>query len=544
MATPNFSGSGIFLRDTTLNASSHIDSYHMRNMLHDVKPMDLGPVDIWAMTQKVEMPLYQFSSFGGKNTINVSGIRGEYTWETPISQDLPYIIEDIDPTNTTKGIDGSTFRVKLNRQEFGHSAIFTFDKFNGAEMYVTADPILPIGDGFIYTVRLVNNANTTFLDNKYLANGTKVFRVTSATGEYPGKYDDMTVRSGARQWYNFVGQTDANAHFTVSDRAALMAKNGVSAQGALNVTEIWNIKDKNDPSIATITSLEQLKAKKGGAYMKDAYADGRLSYTFLTAMEAAHISKVALDIETYLMWGKGGRLQRDGADDLRLSTGLWKQLDSAYKYVYNKASFSLDLFRSQLYNFYAGRVDLTGPDSLREIEVQTGMGGMRMVNELIAQEAASAGFLIQAAEKDGIGAIQGQSMNLGFGYAYTKYKIPFLANLTFKINPALDNFNTNDIENPLIDGYPLSSYSFLIFDVTNNTNDNIFLLQKEGDAGALRWRYQNGTMDYLGRNGHQSSGEFSGFRVFMQQAHKSIWVKDPSKILKIVLKNPITGYSL
>ncbi len=278
--------------------------------------------------------------------------------------------------------------------------------------------------------------------------------------------------------------------------------------------------------------------------MKDAFASGNLSYTFLTAMEAAHVSKVALDIETYLMWGKGGRIQRDGADDLRLATGLWKQLDSSYKYVYNKSSFTLDLFRSQLYNFYAGRVDLTGPDSKREIEVQTGMGGMRMVNELIAKEAASAGFLIQAAEKDGIGAITGQGMNLGYGYAYTRYMIPFLGNLTFKINPALDNFNTNDIENPLIDGYPLSSYSFIIFDVTDNTNDNLFLLQKEGDAGALRWRYQNGTMDYLGRNGHQSSGEFSGFRVFMQQAHKAIWVKDPSKLLKIVLKNPITLGSL
>jgi len=65
MATPVLNN-GIFLRDTAYNASSHVDSYHLVNMLKDAEPMDLGPVDLWAMAQKVEMPLYQMSSFGGK----------------------------------------------------------------------------------------------------------------------------------------------------------------------------------------------------------------------------------------------------------------------------------------------------------------------------------------------------------------------------------------------------------------------------------------------------------------------------------------------
>ena len=74
--------------------------------------MDLGPVDIWAMTQKVEMPLYQLSSFGGKNIIMVDNAKGEYKWQTPVSQDLPYIIEDVEPDNVTKGIDGTTFKIR------------------------------------------------------------------------------------------------------------------------------------------------------------------------------------------------------------------------------------------------------------------------------------------------------------------------------------------------------------------------------------------------------------------------------------------------
>ena len=75
---------GIFLRDTSYKASSHIDSYHLTAMLGSAEPQDLGSVDLWAMTQKVEMPLYQMASFGGKNTILVImlevSINGKLPW--------------------------------------------------------------------------------------------------------------------------------------------------------------------------------------------------------------------------------------------------------------------------------------------------------------------------------------------------------------------------------------------------------------------------------------------------------------------------------
>jgi hypothetical protein len=538
MATPVLNN-GIFLRDTQYNASSHVDSYHLANMLKDAEPMDMGPVDIWAMTQKVEMPLYQMSSFGGKNVIMVDNVRGEYKWQTPISQDLPYIIEDIEPANVTKGIDGTSFKLKLNKREFGHGDIITYDKYNGAEMIVSAeDDILPIGDGFIYTVSLVNNDNYRFLDNKYLANGTKVFRKSSARGEYGERFSDIQTKSGFREFYNFVGGAEAHVHYSISSRADMQIKGGMNADGTVPVTEIWRNFDKQmDPSISKI---EDMVATMGKDYVKRAIANGDLSRTFLTSLEAAHLTKIATDIETYLMWGHGGRVKQDGPDDIRLSVGLWKQLDSSFKRVYNKSSFNLELFRSELYNFYAGRVEFQGPDPKRQLIVQTGMGGMRLVNEAIRREAVASGLNILAAD---IGAITNKGMDLGFGFAYTSYVIPFLANVKFVLNPAFDNIHTNDIENPIIDGNPLSSYSFIIFDITDNTNDNIFLLKLSWD-NQLKWWYQNGTMDYMGRTqGFQSSGQFNGYRVYMSQTMPAIWVKDPTKVLKIVMRNPITGGS-
>ena len=538
MATPVLNN-GIFLRDTTYKTSSHVDSYHLANMLGSAEPTDMGPVDLWAQAQKVEMPLYQMASFGGKNTITVDNARGEYKWQVPVAQDLPYVIEDIESTNTKKGIDGTTFKIKLNKRAFGHGDIITYDKYNGAELYVTAEDILPAGDGFIYTVQLVNNDNLKFLGNAYLASGTKFFRKGSARGEYGERFSDMgDMTTGYREFYNYVGGAEAHVHYSISSRADMMMKGGMRADGTVPVTEIWrNMDNSMDPSIS---SLEDMVSKMGKDAVKRSMENGSLSRTFVTSLEAAHLSKIAKDIETYLMWGHGGRVRQDGPDDVRLSVGLWKQLDNSFKRVYNKSGFSLDMFKAELMNFYQGRVELAGPDPQRQIIVQTGMGGMKLVNEAIKAEAGAAGMVFNATD---VGAVSGTSMDLNFGFAYTSYVIPFLANVKFVLNAAFDNLHTNDIENPLVDGHPLSSYSFVVFDVTENGNDNIYLLKLNWD-NQLKWFYQNGTMDYMGRSqGFQSSGNFNGYRVFMTQTMPAIWVKDATKVLKIVMRNPVTGGS-
>ena len=538
MATPVLNN-GIFLRDTVYHTSSHVDSYHLSNMLKQAEPTDLGPVDLWAMVQKVEMPLYQMSSFGGKNVIMVDNARGEYKWQIPVAQDLPYIVEDLDPQNSQKGVDGTTFKIKINKRAFGHGDIITYDKYNGVEMYITADDVIPAGDGFIYTVQLVNNDNTKFLDNKYITVGTRVFRKGSARGEYGERFSDIgNVTSGFREFYNFVGGAEAHVHYSISSRADLMMKGGMKADGTVPVVELWRNFDNNpDPSI---TSLEDMASKMGKDYVKKAYQSGQLTRSFLTTLEAAHLTKIANDIETYLMWGQGGRIKQDGPDDIRLSVGLWKQLDNSYKRIYNRGSFNLDLFKSEIFNFFNGKVEFKGPDPQRALIVQTGLGGMKLVNEAIKKEAVNSGLVLNAHE---LGAVTGKGMDLNFGFAYTSYVIPFLANVKFVLNPAFDNVHTNDIENPIIDGFPLSSYNFIIFDITDNTNDNIYLLKLSWD-NQLKWFYQNGTMDYMGRTqGFQSSGQFNGYRVFMTQTMPAIWVKDPTKVLKIVMRNPITGGS-
>ena len=95
MSTPVLNN-GLFLRDTTYKVSSHLDSYHLLDMLgRNAEPMDLGPVDMWALGQRVQMPLYQLSNFGGSNVIEVDNPKGEFKWEIGVVKELPYIVEDL-----------------------------------------------------------------------------------------------------------------------------------------------------------------------------------------------------------------------------------------------------------------------------------------------------------------------------------------------------------------------------------------------------------------------------------------------------------------
>jgi hypothetical protein len=539
---------GIFLRDSSFSTTSHVDTQHLLNLLKPQGPKDLGVIDLWAQMQKVEMPLYQMSSFKGKNVITTDDPQGRFTWKVPVVQDLPFVVDDIEPDLDKLGIDGQTFRIKLKYgshegRPFGYGAIIKFSKYSGPEMVVVPEDIAKIekhGDGWAYTVQLINNDSYRFLDKKYLKAGTKVFRGGSAKGEYGRSYDDLgTLASGYREYINYVGGAEATSHYSVSSRAALMSLNGVANEGGLKVTEIWRSFDSDIATDPSITNLNDLAAKKGKDYVKSAVNSGSLVKGWLPAMEAAHIAKIGRDIETYLMWGTGGTY-RSGADNVRMSVGLWHQLDNQYRTVFNKSQFNLELFRTELFNFFNGKENFVGPDPKREIVVQTGMGGMKLVNQAIAKEAMSSGLILNATE---IGAVTEKGMNLKYGFSFTGFTIPFIANVKFVLNPAFDNVHDNDIDNPIIEGFRLSSYSFIIFDVTDNMEDNIFLLKHGTFDQGLIWFVEEGDMSYMARQtqGFKGNPRMSGYAVYMRQLMPAIWVKDPTKVLKLVMRNPITS---
>lgn len=543
MATPALNN-GIFTGEVTASIGSDLSTYNILDLSSKFgasKRDDMGPVDLWIDAQKIDSPLYRFSSFGGKNIEYVKHERGEFTWQTPITNELPFVVEDVDPSNVTKGIDGQTFKIKFNKR-FGHTAKLSYDKMNGFDVVVTQEDIIPTGDGYVHTVRPVNNGSSNYLDNQFLKQGTKWFHAGSSAGEFDQKYDSVDASAGYREYYNFVGNSMATFEYTVGTNAAKMLEAGIDVpNNKLDLMGMWKVTDASlrDPSI---TDLNQLKGALGGQKgLMKAVKDGRLDFGLVTKIEGKGLSQIANAIEYDLMWGKGGIITTDGVEVLRESLGLWKQLDNSFKTIYNKNTWTLDMFETELNNFYFGKVDLRGPDPQRYIIVQVGKAAMKMASAKIKQDALGSGLVTESTE---LGAIKGDNpMELHYGFNFTSFTIPFIANVKFVYNPALDPVHANDIENPIIDGYRLSSYSFIIFDITDQGSDNIKLMKQDWD-NELRSYYENGKFDAMGRrSGFQSSGGNFGYKMKFEQKKQAIWVKDATKVLKMVMRNPKTGGS-
>lgn len=544
MATPVLNN-GILIKEEKISLDARgIDEFSLVRMQPSARPTSLGLLDIWAMARKAESPLYNLAVLNKKNIIVVDDPQGRYTWQYPVAYELPVVVDDLDPNNTTKGLGDTTFKVKFDKAEFGHGDIITYNKIGGVQCLVTEDDIIPTGDGYIYTLRLLNPAQNKFLDNQYLKPQTRWFRISSATNEYGKRFSNVHVEAGYREYYNFVGDHQVHVSMRISEKAADMARLGIVDGGASALVDfVMRFKDGSlDPSIRSFNDAVRMYGKD---FLKKFKMEGKVAGGFLTKVESAMLSQLAKDIENYLMWGEGGIIEVDGPKKSRLSVGLWRQLNNAYTRTYTLKNFSLKMLQSSIYNFYNGRIDWDEVDPSRNIVFMTGMGGAQLLNDAIKKEAASSGFVINAAANAGIGAIQGQGMKLRYGYFYDSITIPFIGTISFVINPAFDNTQINNIENPIIPqtGYPLSSHLFIAFDVVENLSDNLILLKHKFDNGT-KIGYINGTSDYLGRNIFNSSGKFSGFEVWAKQYVPSIMVKDPTKVMKISMINPITGGNL
>lgn len=505
----------------------------------------MGVIDLFINAKKVDAPLYKFADFDGTNTVLVDHPRGEYSFEIPKGQELPFIVEDVEPSNTEKGAGGESFKLKFNKKFVSHGAVITYDKTNGVELIVTDDPIEPTSDGHVvYTVKLRNADFAPYLDNKFLTSETKWFRGTSSYGEFAQDYDEVMAEAGAQFLYQTVGNEDAGFQYSVSSRADQMMRAGLIAPGAAAVNAIFNIdysKFERD-DVRTAQNIDQIKSILGGEGFAAAQREGAITKAFTTKIETAGIKKMIADNEYDMMWGKGAAVETSYGETLRQSLGLWQQLNNSYVHTYNIKSFRISMFQSLLENFFRGKIDITGPDPDQEVIVQTGKGGFKLVMpQLKAEALGQEGLIVNASD---IGAIRKDGASpyeLTYGYGFTSYTIPFLAKVKFVYNAAFDPVEASNIVNPWVDGYRLSSYSFIIFDITQGKSDNIVLLKKKWDND-MRWWYENQKCDYLGRKtGFQSSGGNWGYKVKMTYPKTAVFVKDPTKVLKVVAINPYTG---
>ena len=541
--TPTLKQYGMFYNETKFQAGSHMDMTYMPAIWNNPENVkDLGMFEYWSQARKAEIPLYSMSQFGGKNVVEHDSPYYKFSVATAIDETVE-MVKDITSTDTP-GADDLPFEIMVSRPAFGFGDILKPSQYSPYQMVVTQTPMRMVGEAAIYTVKLMSNIGVKFMSKLYLTAGQKVGKFGSLLApEFGTNYSSWNRKGlGVREYMVYVGNAEVNSSYHITKQ---VDKNGIHLGNVLDkVMEFYQIEGMQDPTTGNLTKA---MAKKGmsTADLASMGKDGKVAASFAFKMDDIALSELSRDYTNSLMWSTGGNVQLDGQEDIVAPTGLWHQLNSGYFYAYNLNEISLKLFKQACYNYFVGKKDFPEAGSEPIIVIETGFAGREIANRIIREEAASTGFLINAHE---IGAISGGNMSLGVAYFFSSITLPGIARLDFKYNPAYDNINQqNEIDNPTVNGYRTSSYSFVMYDVDSNS-DNIMLL-KNSDS-KVTMMIENGNAAHpitkLSNNGAvnsflQTTPGLSGFRAKFSKKMDALLVKDPTRVLKIVLYNRVTN---
>jgi len=544
---------GIYLQTKEYDYNVHLDKAHLMQMEagRAQASTDLGMITPWITTGYMERPgMWDLIGKGKNRTLYMDG--HIWKWQQPLADQPTYIIEDVSGVDKP-GIEGTTFKIKLNKRSFGNTAIITPEKFSGIELYVTADEIKQDGDGCIYTCKLnTTNKKLKWFPKEYLQAGTIFFQIGSVIGEYGEVYNDFgSIKTGYREFYNYVGEGYANTHFTVTRDAALsrISKNCVMGlQQYRKVIEMYQLR----PGSAAFDISRQGQntyADMLGAYSKAGYKGEDavkalnadiVKRAWIPEVEATAMTIVERDVDFYSMWGAGGTLDVEGKTQVRMPVGLFHQMNLGPTYNYNIPKFQLKKLDAWITSRLKDKID---PYGTNVIKIGTGLGGLKVVRGQMLDVMQASGLTLQHDRY--VKGSDNQKLYLDLPN-FISYRMSF-GIVEFVHIPALDPIQANDLENPMIDGHRLSSYMFIIDDLSAS-NDNIHEIVYGPDYDFHHF-YINGRMNYMdnpnmssSKSGpYQASNLNPGFEVYIEKRHKAYWVKDITKSLLIKPFNPRTG---
>lgn len=550
-ATPYLLQNGIYLQTREYTHDFHLDKAHLLRQnggMDHANATDLGMITPWITTGYLERPGMFDMIKGGANRIFADS--HIWKWQSPIAEQPTYSLGDI--SNQSKpGQDGARFKIKLNKRSFGNGAIIAVDKFSQIELYVTEDEIF--GDdssGYVYTVKLhTTNAKYRYWPTEFLTSGTIYFQKSSVMGEYGQKYNDMgTIKSGYREFYNYVGEGTAHVHFEVTRDAAYSKISDQCIMGIQDyrkILEMYQFAPGSPLSDAVLrgeSPVNYLMREKGmskdGA--KAQFKQDLVKTGWVPQVEALAMRKIEMDVEMQAIWGAGGVVEVEGNTAVHMPIGLFHQVNLGSTFSFNIPLFSLDKIEAYIVSRVKDKID---PYGQNELVVGTGRAGLKLVRPQILERVKQSGIFIQDNER----YIKGTDNQTLFydGPNFLAYRWEF-GIIKFVHVPALDPIIANDLENPLFGGERLSSYIFIIDDLSAE-GDNVYEVVY-GPDWDYSHRFINGKMNYLDCKSSsssfaafQSSNNHPGFEVFLEKRHKAYWIKDITKSLLIKPINPRTG---
>lgn len=508
----------------------------------------LGLMQFWGNQDRTSVPIYG-ELLKNRSIIEVDGFDGSFTYDIPIEEDKGCVTELDMSHQQFAGIDGSTFKIALDR-EYTKGDILTYDPEFGEQMIVTDDEEVEMkGTAFIHAVKLITNDKLRHFPSHWLAKGVSYFKLSHAGGEYTTEFSHVefpdTIGSMTCE-FKLGGIRGAEAY--VSGFADKKTKNfsGAAASSKQYLDKIMAEAEQKGEFVF-IANM----GANGKPDMKNASIGTTMEYLVMKELEkmTAHS----------LLFQKGGTVT-DGNSSFRINEGLWHQLRRGKRILYGRPG---GITRSKIKEAaeYVFRSNPNLDYRERRIKFKCGSRAYDNVLEIFSEEVnAQLNRLSAFLGSDRIlpkSPVSGTSLTeLKLEEVrFTEVFLPGIGTVEIEKDESLDYGVMSDrfAKGAHGGGMAHTTYSMVIWDASNqgysnnknlpkgtklveggNANSNIFIVKPKGEM--TYWGRSNGRYDIQKAGDIVSSHKYIGTEFWAFNS-SSIWVRDLTKFVMIEL-NP------
>ena len=460
---------GNFVDSQYLGASYDADKPHMfQNTLAQIYASKSQFFNIKPLT----------SMLGTKNVIEIDNEIYRWTLQGAETR-TARVVELLDDANTTPGLNGTTFRIKLDIDYYQKPDVL-LPQDNSKPLAIVDGPIQD-GSGYIYHVRIQTDNPAEYLPQTNLQPGARfTLGWTSVASEANGDFGTHQTPSS----YKLENQVSFFANkMTVTDRAR-------RREGYLGVE--------------FMVTMANGETKKVDRFVP--FYEARMWDQFYKSMEVqAYLGKRSNNADNSGYWIKTG-------------AGLREQLKDGWTQTI-PGPLTTTLLKDYLMSIFFARNDASN----RSVKVMTGTLGALLFHEALANTFN--GFLTVdthfLGSMEGIGGTPG----LAYGAQFRRYRAPQGVVVDLIHTPLYDAVEYCQRFHPLYPAYPIDSarFTFMDFAMDGTGQSNVSMVRVKD---SFVHGYTQGLIGPKGPNqGGMMSGAANQYDVVVQGS-QGLWMKD------------------
>lgn len=397
------------------------------------------------------------------------------------------VLENLESTNLTPGINRTTFRIKLDLDYFmapdvlmGEDADYSLEILEGPY----AD-----GVGYIYTVRLQTDDNTKLFDPTLLEVNREFSKVwTTVASEYNEEFGTQQYNSS----FMLESQISAFAQkFELTDKA-------LRQQGRISID--FGYTNPMTGKFSKVTKFLPM-------------AEAKMHDELYMGMEAQawYGERSTNESNVTRYWKKTGpgirQILRDGHTET-YSGGMSEQMIIDYL---------MDIFFSRV------------AEEDRKVVAFTGTGGSIAFHDMLAASARA--FLQQ--DTLWTAQLSKNPRHLSYGAQFTHYQGPEGIEVSLVKNPLYDSARYNKRMHPEYSSRPIDSWRMTFMDFGSTQGESNIQMLKEKDT--YRYGYLPGTVGPMGPVKGGAVNSLKAACTWFTEGTMGVWMKDPTKGGELIL---------